>query len=73
MGNSFLYQCSEINKSLHVKAPNFGKIITMTKIGSSKIRSKHYPNLQLSPERKLSKDFFIANHFIYSHNAALHV
>ena len=58
--------------SLHIKAPNIGKIITMTKIESGKIRSKHYPDLQLSSERKLSKDF-IANHFIYSENAALHV
>ena len=69
-----MYQWSEINKSLQITAPNIGKIITMTTIESGKklIKSKLYPELQLSSERKLWKDF-IANHLIYSQKAAMHV
>lgn len=61
--------------SLHIKVPNIGKIIIiiMTTIESSQIRSKLDPDLQLISESKLSKDFFIANHFSYSHNTSLQV
>lgn len=46
-------------KSLHIKAPNIGKIKTMTKIESDKIRSKQYADLQLSSVRKLAVKRFL--------------